>query len=85
MLTSIHDKLFNAKTGILIPENITIGGPLFRSFIFKSIQEVEGVLSIKDIQINGKFFFKSSVSTGAGNYFDFEQEDFELTPYSDIE
>ncbi|MBC8488710.1 MAG: hypothetical protein H8D45_22015 [Bacteroidetes bacterium] len=85
VLAEIQDKLFNTKTGILIAENISIGGPLFRSSIFKTIHEVQGVLSVKNILINESFFYKTSLSPGAGKYFDFENGNFELSSYSDYE
>jgi len=85
VLAEIQDKLFNTKTGILIPENLSIGGPLFRSYIFKGIHEVQGVLAVRNIFIKGNFFYKTSLSPGAGKYFDFENGNFELSSYSDYE
>ncbi|MCD4725854.1 MAG: hypothetical protein K8R63_13535 [Bacteroidales bacterium] len=85
VLEEIQDQLFNTTTGILIPENVSIGGPLFRSSIFKSIHEVQGVLSVRNISINGNFFYKTALSPGAGKYFDFENGNFELSSYSDYE
>ena len=59
-------------TGLLSPEKLGVGKPLFRSTIFKAIVEVEGVVSVTKISWNGETFSSYAMKAPAGSYFDFE-------------
>ena len=85
VLAELQDKLFNEHSGILIPENLSIGSPLFRSYLFKALHEVQGVISVRSISINGTSFNTTHINPGAGKYFDFENGKFDLSSYSDYE
>ena len=61
------------KTGLLSPERIGIGQPLFRSRIFERVVAVLGAVAVQDIQWDGKSFSKFAKSPGAGKYFDLEK------------
>lgn len=73
VITEVFELLLTPETGLLLPENLTIGKPLFRSFIFGAILSIDGVESIQNISWDGTDFCEAAQSPGAGNYFDFEQ------------
>lgn len=64
--------LLDTQSGLLAPENIGIGQPLFRSKIFEAVLTVEGASSVEGISVNGSGFSSYGISPGAGQYFDVE-------------
>jgi hypothetical protein len=58
--------------GLLEPEQLGIGQPLFRSRIMQTVLSVRGVLSVSSLTWNGMPFEDYGQSAGAGRYFDFE-------------
>jgi hypothetical protein len=58
--------------GLLAPERIGIGLPLYRSRIFAAVMAVEGVHGVRAILWDGKPFADFARSPGAGRYFDLE-------------
>jgi hypothetical protein len=82
VLADVRDALMNEETGLLAPERIGIGQPLFRSQIFWKILEVlgtEGILGIQWTLIqdtwkwNDQFLDSFAVKPEAGEYFDLEE------------
>lgn len=73
VIAAIFELLLAPKIGLLLPEKLTIGKPLFRSVIFGAVLSIEGVASIQNISWDGTVFCETAKSPGAGNYFDFEQ------------
>lgn len=69
---AVRDKVMDKETGLLSPERIGIGQPLFRSRIFEAVMAVEGVKTVQDIQWNGQPFTSFARYPGAGKYFDLE-------------
>ncbi|HRI61425.1 MAG TPA: hypothetical protein PK228_16910, partial [Saprospiraceae bacterium] len=49
VLDEIRQTLTNTKTGLLAPENIGIGRPLFRSKIFAAVLSVRGASAVRSI------------------------------------
>jgi hypothetical protein len=64
--------LLNSSDGILSPERIGIGKPLFRSRIYKVLTSVEGVLGAGNISWNGEPFIEFAKRPDPGCYFDLE-------------
>lgn len=73
VLTAIREALMNARTGMLAPENIGIGQPLFRSRIFSAVLSVEGALAVRGIHWNNQPFLSSATTPGTGIYFNIEE------------
>ncbi len=48
----VHSALIDAASGMLIPEQLGIGKPLYRSNVFETVLAVQGVLSIESLTIN---------------------------------
>ncbi len=69
----IRETLTNTSHGILAPENIGIGRPLFRSRIFQSVLDVAGTDAVQSILQGGLNFGDFAIVPGTGNYFDIEQ------------
>ena len=74
VLAAVRKTLMDKKTGLLSPERIGIGQPLFRSRIFERVVSVPGAVAVQDIQWDGKSFGKFAKSPGAGKYFDLKKE-----------
>ncbi len=73
VLADVRDALMNKETGLLAPERIGIGQPLFRSQIFWKILEVPGTEGIIGIQWNDQVLGSFAVKSEAGEYFDLEE------------
>ncbi|MGE5859102.1 MAG: hypothetical protein ACM34J_01015 [Ignavibacteria bacterium] len=73
VLTQVREFLMNKETGLLSPENIGIGLPLYRSRIFESVLKIPGTLAIRNINWNNTTFSDFAIHPGSGNYFDLEQ------------
>jgi hypothetical protein len=72
VLADIRTALMDAETGLLAPERIGIGLPLFRSRIFETVLAVPGTLAVAGLLWNGNAFDSYGIEPGAGKYFDFE-------------
>ncbi len=72
VLKRLRPALLDKQSGLLAPENIGIGQPLFRSRIFGAILSVEGTASVEGISVNGRGFHSYGISPGAGRYYDVE-------------
>ncbi len=77
VLNKIRTALMDSETGLLSPERIGIGKPLFRSRVFEAVMSVEGTLSVRDIIFKFLWFQWSwtthALKSPAGTYFDFEK------------
>ncbi len=73
VLASLRKALMDKKTGLLAPERIGIGKPLFRSRIFKAVLSVNGVTAISGIHWKGDPFASFAKKSDAGKYFDLEK------------
>jgi uncharacterized phage protein gp47/JayE len=72
VLAAVRPVLMDTETGLLPPERIGIGKPLYRSRIYEAVTSVPGVASVQGLQWNGVPFPSYAVSPGAGRYFDLE-------------
>lgn len=73
VIGSLRQYLTNTDTGLLAPENIGMGRPLFRSRIFEEILDIEGIESVHNILIDGNSFSDPAIVPGTGCFFDIEQ------------
>lgn len=71
VLTGVRTALMDVDTGLLPPERLGIGKPLFRSRIFESVIGVPGVKSVTGLGYQYWPFFSYGVKPPAGRYFDF--------------
>jgi predicted phage baseplate assembly protein len=78
VLAAVRAKLMGKKAGMLVPEQIGIGAPLYRSHIFEAVLAVPGVKSVRGIWGNNLPFIVFAVTPGAGKYFDLESGDLVL-------
>jgi hypothetical protein len=76
---NVRGALLNPQDGILAPEHIGIGLPLFRSRIFQRVLSIPGTAAVNGLLWNGKSFgqvrgirLDYAIQPGAGRYFDFE-------------
>lgn len=74
VIADIQAALMNAENGLLAPEHIGIGQPLFRSRLFDAVLEVEGAESVTGLLWEGSPWieFRPEKPT-PGCYYDFEQ------------
>ena len=73
VIKQLRKTLTDTGSGLLAPENIGIGLPLYRSNIFKNILNVAGTEAVQGIFINGNNFSEFAIVPGTGYYFDIEQ------------
>jgi hypothetical protein len=73
VIIELREYLTNSDNGLLAPENIGIGRPLFRSRIFESVLNVEGIEAVQSILIGGLGFGNFAITPGTGRYYDIEQ------------
>jgi len=73
VVSELRDHLTNTDDGLLAPENVGIGLPLFRSRIFEATLEIEGTIAVQSILFDGHNFGEFASVPGAGMYFDIEQ------------
>ncbi len=74
MLADLAGVLLNPESGLLAPENIGIGKPLYRSRVFDAVLSVAGALSVQAITWEGepwRAYYPEKPVPGA--YYDFEQ------------
>jgi hypothetical protein len=85
VLSPLRTSLMDTEMGLLSPEHVGIGVPLFRSRIFDTVLEVAGTVAVKGLLLNGVTFNPYGVSPGAGKYFDFENGTLLLNGKSGVE
>jgi hypothetical protein len=73
VLSTVRSRLMDPEHGLLAPERIGIGAPLYRSRIFGVVDGVPGALGVRTVRIGGASFSGFAVTPGAGKYFDVEQ------------
>jgi hypothetical protein len=71
VLPSVRTALMNPYTGLLAPEQIGIGLPLFRSRIYECVLSVAGAISVAGLQWDGDDFEHWAMAPPSGSYFDF--------------
>ena len=71
VLSSARTALMDVETGLLPPERLGIGKPLFRSQLFEFLLDVTGVVSVTGLTFNSAPFSNFGVKPPAGYYFDF--------------
>jgi len=71
VLTAARTALMDVEIGLLPPERLGIGKPLFRSRIFEFLLRVPGVQSVTGLGFDGSPFSHFGVKPPAGHYFDF--------------
>jgi len=71
VLTAARKALMDVETGLLPPERLGIGKPLFRSQLFEALLKVPGVDSVTGLTYAGLPFSEYGVKPDAGRYFDF--------------
>jgi hypothetical protein len=79
VLKEIKLAFMNPDTGLLIPERMGIGKPLFRSVLFATALEINGAISVRNIVWDGATFSVFAKTPGAGKFFDFENGSFTVT------
>ncbi len=73
VVSALRLALLDTKTGLLAPENIGIGVPLFRSRIFEFVLNTTGTEAVQSIQADGNNFTDFALVPGTGYYFDIEK------------
>ncbi len=64
---SVVKTLGDSKTGLLALQNIPIGCPLFRSRIFSQVLAVEGVISVRQMTLDGRAV-PAAITADEGHY-----------------
>jgi hypothetical protein len=72
VIAAVKQVLLASGTGMLVPERLGIGQPLFRSQLFRTVLSVPGAESVRAVTWNGTQLHVYGKSPGAGHYFDFE-------------
>ena len=71
VLAEVRSALMNVETGLLPPERVGIGKPLFRSQLFDFLLNISGVLSISGLSLDSLPFSNFGTKPEAGHFFDF--------------
>ncbi|MBA3357654.1 MAG: hypothetical protein H0U18_17285 [Pyrinomonadaceae bacterium] len=71
VVTSARTALLDVEAGLLPPERLGIGKPLFRSRLFEFLLNVAGVTSVTGLTFGGAPFSDFGIKPPAGYYFDF--------------
>ncbi len=71
VLSATRSALMDVETGLLPPERLGIGRPLFRSRLFEFLLTVPGVLSVTGLSIGEAPFSVFGIKPPGGRYFDF--------------
>jgi hypothetical protein len=71
VVAAARSALTDRETGLLAPERLGIGRPLFRSRVFEFLLNVEGVESVTGLWFGYGPFSDYGVKPPAGRYFDF--------------
>jgi predicted phage baseplate assembly protein len=72
VVAAVRALLLAPGTGLLEPEQLGIGRPLFRSRIMQTVLAVPGTVAVSSVTWNGMPFSDYGQTAGAGRYFDFE-------------
>jgi hypothetical protein len=81
--TAVQAALMNSASGMLAPENIGIGVPLFRSQIFEAVLAVPGAIAVNGLLWNGTPFDPYGIVSNPGTYFDLENGTLSLNGLAD--
>lgn len=73
VIQQLRQSLMYPDTGILAPENIGIGLPLYQSAFFEAILKIDGTSSVTGISLNNITFSDFAITPGKGNYYDVEK------------
>lgn len=73
VVAAVQAILLAPQTGLLVPERIGIGQPLYRSRLFEAVLSVAGAIAVRGIFWNDVPFLQYGLLPGAGKYFDLEQ------------
>ena len=73
VIMQLRKILTDTGSGLLAPENIGIGLPLYRSNLFENILKVAGAEAVQSILIGGNNFSDFAIVPGTGYYFDIER------------
>jgi hypothetical protein len=68
----VEAALLEPGLGRLVPENLGIGKPLFRSAIFETVLQVPGTRAVRWLGLNGADFSDYARAPSSGAYFDFQ-------------
>ncbi|HEY3025645.1 MAG TPA: hypothetical protein VGJ55_05810 [Pyrinomonadaceae bacterium] len=71
VLAAARTALMDVETGLLPPERLGIGKPLFRSQLFEFLLAITGVVSITGLTFESAQFSDFGIKPAAGHYFDF--------------
>lgn len=71
VLSAARTALMDVETGLLAPERLGIGKPLFRSRLFEFLLAVTGVEAVTGLTFGTAPFSNYGVKPAAGHYFDF--------------
>jgi hypothetical protein len=74
VLASARTALMDVETGLLPPERLGIGKPLFRSKLFDFLLSVTGVTSVTGLSYGYSPFSNYGIKPPAGHYFDFSNQ-----------
>ncbi len=69
IISDVRKCLIEEGTGILCPEKLGIGRPLFRSCVYEAVMAIEGVTAVSAILLGGEPFGEFGRCPGPGNYF----------------
>ncbi len=72
VLPLVQTALLEPENGLLAPERIGVGQPVFLSRVFAEVLAVPGVEAVRSILWDGQTFQEAGRSPGVGKYFDFE-------------
>lgn len=73
VINELFKSLLDPGSGLLAPENIGIGKPLYRSRVFESVLNVGGTEAVHEIVVNSVSFNTFALTPGVGHFFDIEQ------------
>lgn len=72
VIKQLRKTLTDTRSGLLAPENIGIGLPLYRSSLFENILNVSGTEAVQSILTGGNNFSDFAIVPGTGYYFNIE-------------
>jgi hypothetical protein len=81
-IVAARECLMNKINGLLVPEVIGIGKPLYRSRLYEALTSIEGIPGVGMITWNGQPFDTYAKCPEAGNYFDVETGGLVLNGFS---
>lgn len=71
VLSAVRSALMDVEAGLLPPERLGIGKPLFRSRLFAFLLAIPGVVSITGVAFGSAPFRAYGIKPAAGHYYDF--------------